>query len=380
MRIAYLTDTPRPGGAERVLEQLAEAAVSAGHDVVLLAPQRWLLERAAAAIPGLRTRELGFRASLEELGPAARLGALAAALPGLVGALRAERPDVLHVNNGGYPGSDLCRLAIIAGRLARVPRRLLTVHAVPRARAESIPIVQAIADRLVWASRPTVVGATAVVEQGLRGQRGMPAGLSWAQIPYGVAEPDGAQDAAAFRAQLGVPPDAILVGMVSATDDAQKGHRVLVEALAEVAGIHAAIVGADPPVDVLERVADLELGDRVAVAGRVPEIGPVYHAIDALVVPSIADESLPLVVLEAMAAARPVIASRLSGIPEAVRDGETGRLFEPGDVDGLASALRELAADPAGARAWGTSARAAWAQRYSLHAMTGATLALYERD
>ena len=108
-----------------------------------------------------------------------------------------------------------------------------------------------------------------------------------------------------------------------------------------------------------------------------PDLGPLLAAADAVVVPSIADESLPLTVLEAMAAGVPVLASRLAGIPEAVQDGVTGRLFEPGDAGALASLLRELAADRRAMSALGAAGHERWRESYSISAMTRATLALY---
>jgi glycosyltransferase involved in cell wall biosynthesis len=109
------------------------------------------------------------------------------------------------------------------------------------------------------------------------------------------------------------------------------------------------IVGDGEHRGALEAVAaNLGLGARVRFLGRRPagEIRWALQRTHALVVPSIY-EGMPLVVLEAMAAGRPVVASAVSGIPEVVRDGETGWLVPPEDPAALASALAALAADPA---------------------------------
>jgi glycosyltransferase involved in cell wall biosynthesis len=135
----------------------------------------------------------------------------------------------------------------------------------------------------------------------------------------------------------------------------------------------AVAVGAAPPAATLERARALGVADRWVTAGRLDDLQAAYAAFDVLVVPSVRDESLPLVVLEAMAAARPVFASRLSGLPEAVRDGVTGRLFEPGDAAGLAALLRSRD----GLRELGDAGRRAWAERYAPEAVTAAALAVY---
>ncbi len=379
MRIVHFIDTPRRGGAERVLQDVVAACVGAGHQTTVLAPQRWLLENIAAEVPGATTAVTGSDAYATATGPARRARALAIALPSLATALRRLNPDVLHVHNGGYPGSDLCRIAVIAGGLLRVPRRVLTIYAAPRSRAESYVPIQTAVDLAVWRANQTVISATGLVAGQLRELRGLPASQGPALIPWGVPEPSGATDAAALRARIGVTDDQLLVGMVAATSDEQKGHRVLVEALALARDAHGVVAGAELPADAAARARELGLGDRLTALGRLPQIGSLYHAVDVLTVPSVADESLPLVILEAMACAKPVVASRLSGIPEAVTDGVTGRLFAPGDAGGLAVVLTDLAGDPAGRRALGRAGRESWSRRFSLGAMTEATLALYAR-
>src|SRR5262245_2394361 len=103
-----------------------------------------------------------------------------------------------------------------------------------------------------------------------------------------------------------------------------------------------------------------DLAEEVGVAEQVYVLGPrsdvpvLMHAIDVFVMPSIW-EGFGLVLLEAMAAARPIVASRVATIPEIVADGETGTLVPAGDPIALASALADLAENPAMARAYGAA-------------------------
>jgi glycosyltransferase involved in cell wall biosynthesis len=362
-----------------VLHDLVAACVRAGHEVTVLAPQAWLLEHIAADVPGISTAVTGSDDYATAGGPWRRAWALAAALPSIATAVRRFSPDVLHVHNGGYPGSDLCRIAAIAGGLMRVPRRVMTVYAAPRGRSESYASIQTVVDLAVWRANQTVISGTDLVARQLRELRRLPVSQGPVRIPWGVAEPSGAAEAPALRARLGVADDELLVGMIAATDDAQKGHQVLVEALAFDPRPRAVVAGAPLPPAAAARAHELGLDDRLIVLGRLPEIGPLYHAIDVLVVPSVTDESLPLVILEAMACSTPVIASRLSGIPEAVIDGTTGRLFGPGDARALSAALEQMADDPKRRRALGRSGRESWAGQFSLEAMAQATLSLYRR-
>jgi glycosyltransferase involved in cell wall biosynthesis len=89
-------------------------------------------------------------------------------------------------------------------------------------------------------------------------------------------------------------------------------------------------------------------------------------------------EGSSLVTLEAMAHGLAVVATRAGGIPDKVVDGETGRLVEPRDVEGLAAALAELTDDAARRTAMGERARARVGERFAWPAIADRTLALYE--
>jgi colanic acid/amylovoran biosynthesis glycosyltransferase len=102
------------------------------------------------------------------------------------------------------------------------------------------------------------------------------------------------------------------------------------------------------------RIETLGLGERVTLVGRMTthEVAAELAASDVLVAPSVPTKSgkregIPVVLMEAMATGLPVVASRLSGIPELVTDGVDGLLVPPGDASALADALARLAADPA---------------------------------
>src|SRR4051812_23162803 len=106
MRVAYFADTPRIGGAERYLADVAAGTAAAGHEVVVVSPQAEVLELVAPFARGVRTGDDAYAGSPS---PAARAAALARSAPAVGLALARTGADLLHVNNGGYPGSDLCR-------------------------------------------------------------------------------------------------------------------------------------------------------------------------------------------------------------------------------------------------------------------------------
>src|ERR687887_401776 len=99
--------------------------------------------------------------------------------------------------------------------------------------------------------------------------------------------------------------------------------------------------------------------------GYQEDVAPFYAAFDALVLPS-ANEGTPVSVIEALASARPVVATRVGGVPDVVRDGEEGFLVETGDTGGLAERLTRLARDPELRRRLGRSGRGRVLSRYAV--------------
>jgi glycosyltransferase involved in cell wall biosynthesis len=146
----------------------------------------------------------------------------------------------------------------------------------------------------------------------------------------------------------------------------RKGVEVLLEALRDIRGATLRIAGDGEHRGRLERrVSELGLGSAVTFLGSC-DAGRVRRLLAgaaALVVPSIY-EGMPLVVLEAMAAGVPVVASAVSGIPEVVVDGETGWLVPPEEPRALRQALEEVLARPEEARRRGEAGRRRVEERY----------------
>ncbi|HML20749.1 MAG TPA: glycosyltransferase family 4 protein [Aggregatilinea sp.] len=185
----------------------------------------------------------------------------------------------------------------------------------------------------------------------------------------------------ATRAGLGIGPDAFVMTYTGRLIGG-KGIEDLLRATARLAPDHpharALIVGEgelDAPLKQL--VAELGITDQVVFSGFRRDIPAVLAASDVFVLPSFS-EGLPLSLLEAMAANKPVVASRVGGIPEVVTDGETGLLIEPGDVPGLAAALASLMDDPDRSSRIGAQGRQHVQDHFSVAQMVGQYQALYE--
>jgi len=168
--------------------------------------------------------------------------------------------------------------------------------------------------------------------------------------------------------------------------EAYKGFGDVLEALRQLQARGAlpaswawAIVGVGPLASTLRRRASAALRDHVRLVGRAPEA--LLHALYAradVFVHATRYEGSSLVTLEAMAHALPVVATRAGGIPDKVRDGETGRLVEPGDVAALAAAIAELAASAELRRSCGERGRQRALSEFAWPVLASRTLALYE--
>jgi glycosyltransferase involved in cell wall biosynthesis len=160
-----------------------------------------------------------------------------------------------------------------------------------------------------------------------------------------------------------------------------KNHDMLLKAVAQlrdVPDLYVVLVGRDYGVrDQLEALA-IELGirDRLRFAGLRPSVPSMHYFFDISVLTSLS-EGLPNSILEAMAAGKPVVATDVGAIPDAVADGVNGYLVPSGDADALAGSLRALAADPAARQKLGQEARSRTQSLYSAQAALNSLLELY---
>jgi glycosyltransferase involved in cell wall biosynthesis len=130
---------------------------------------------------------------------------------------------------------------------------------------------------------------------------------------------------------------------------------------------------------VLQRMTDLNLTDSVAWTGFRQDVDAELAAMDVFVLPSLFGEGLPMVVLEAMATGVPVIAARVEGVPEVIRDGREGLLVEPGNATDLARAMARFVR---GEVDWSRMRRAALrrhAAGFSDRAMAAGVARVYRR-
>jgi glycosyltransferase involved in cell wall biosynthesis len=325
--------------------------------IVLLhgAPAYGAVERYVAAI----ARALGERGllvhpgveELEALGTRARV-VRDPSVAGLVRLLRRLRPGIVHV-------TDVWPQALVAARLARVPRVLVTHHTPELPRRDNL--AGRAWQRLGWATRPEVI-YTSEADRERDGRR--PSHV----VPLGIDLDRFAAAAPALR------KDGPIVGNVARLAP-QKDHATLLEAARRLPdGVRVVIVGDGELREDLERRAD---GLPVELTGAREDVPELLASFDVFAFPSLF-EGLCLAVIEAQAAGVPVVATPVGGIRETVVDGETGLLVPTRDPAALAAAIRRLLDDRDLARRLADEARRRVRERYSEQRMVELTLGLYE--
>jgi glycosyltransferase involved in cell wall biosynthesis len=198
------------------------------------------------------------------------------------------------------------------------------------------------------------------------------------KIPSGVDltlfRPSGEQPAS------GAP---FVIGYVGRLDEG-KGVELLVDSVLSIPcdhEINVRIAGTGPLQQALQaRVAALPQDGRIIFEGLVDDIPAFWAKCSLAVAPSDISENVPLAVLEAMACGKPVVASRLGGVPEIVIDGETGVLFPPGDHEALVRAIVRYVNDPALAMRHGAEGRSRCELEFDIDDTARSYIDLFDRD
>lgn len=263
------------------------------------------------------------------------------------------KPDILHINNGGYPAARSARAAAIAGKLANIPVVLMVVNNMATNYRHYLRWTGYLVDRLVVTSVDLFVTGSEAAGARLCAVLALPKHKIKA-IHNGVALRGITTSLAGTRERLGLEHfDGVIFGVVALLVP-RKGHKVLLEAVLKlvtegkiVRNDIMILIEGDGPLrqELMDYVRVNNLTHWVTFVGDEKNIVDFMSALDVLILPSVQDEDFPNVVLEAMALGKPVIASRFAGIPEQVVHGVTGLLVEPRSVGQLGESICRLLDD-----------------------------------
>jgi glycosyltransferase involved in cell wall biosynthesis len=359
-RLAHLIETDIMGGAERMLVHLAKALRAQGWTNVAFLPagrDGWLtreLEAADVTVEHFNLRRPFSPSFARNLARSLRRHQITVAhshefAMAFYGAWAARHAGIPHLftMHGGRDYAHRLRRRIALRLAAMLSQRVVAVSDAVAARLA----------RDLWLPRSRI---TTIVN-----------GIPCQPLARGT-----------LGEELGLPSDTRLIVSVG-TLFPVKGHRFLVEALGRLvtrhASLHVAIAGRrETETEPLRTLAaELGVADRVHLLGPRADVSNVLASADLFALPSLS-EGLPLALLEAMFAARPIVASAVGDVPAVLEGGRAGILVPPGDAGALAAALERLLADPAGAQALGQRAARRAAAEYSLERMVAGYAGLYQ--
>ena len=291
--------------------------------------------RQAKALPGVTPLLWNARAALtfvfETLPASRRLSRF----------FREEAPDLVHVCNGFRGNMD----AIVAARLCGVP---CIVHSKGFDKHSFV-------ERLMAPGVAASVCMTRAIEEHCRRQRIRPREYNVVYDGLDLESFRPTRDRNDVREELGISRDAPVVGVVGNIQE-WKGQMVLLEAMVElrkshpdavaliVGGVHRSGLNYSKRMQAF--IADNGMQDHVIMTGARDDVSDLMHCMDVVAHTSVRREPFGRVIIEGMSVGRPVVATRAGGVPELIRDGESGLLVPAGDAPALARMLNRLFDEP----------------------------------
>lgn len=362
--IIHFCDSTSFGGAERSLLSLLSGLnryqwrrVLAYHDSIGIAP---LVERAA---------ELGVELWSVPPMPEGLVGIMR--LPSFVRALHSYHPHVFHAHQSWQRS---CKYGLLGATFANVPVVVVTAQLLVDLPSNRFDMIK---QRMFMQGVSRYLAVSHDIADRLRRENGIPE--SRIQVVHNayVDQFPEAERLSVIREQL-IGSDKRPLILTLARLVKQKGLEFLIAAAAQTTGVRFVIAGDGPERASLEALArDLGVDDRVYFLGFREDIAELLAVCDLFVLPSLY-EGLPLAVLEAMAAEKPVIASAIGGMDEVIQHGRTGLLVKPADPTALAWAIRALLVNPEWAGQLARTARTHVAHEFSTEVMARRVVEIYD--
>jgi glycosyltransferase involved in cell wall biosynthesis len=316
LRLVAFCDSRERGGAEQSLATLLKT-LDSSIDIVVMGPDADTVEWVAGHRPGAEVevirRSSGYR---DSRGFRARVEAI--------------RRAKAHIFQANLTNPWFTQDALAAAALVPAVRSIAVVHL-------PIPPPSRRIRRLTRLVSRTLAAHVAVGEASARELEAL-IGLPTGRVR---AIHNGVEDGPPRQPRSKGPPTVIAAGRLHR----QKGFDLLLNALAPLHGVRAVVVGDGDERRALEALAtELRIAERVEFPGWDDRLREKFAQADLLAVPS-RFEAFPLIILEAMSAGLPVVATDVGSVREAVVDGETGLLVAPESVQALTAALAQLLDD-----------------------------------
>lgn len=360
-RILHLIETGGPGGAERVLLELAKHFARDGRSVVGLLRPGWLYDHVVSC--GLPFVPLGSSRG-GEFGIISRLSRV----------IQEQRITLIHAHE-----FYMSVIAAFASYVSGVPL-IMTVHG-----RNYYP--ERMRRRLLYRLATKLAACTVAVSRDLAEFFSAVTGAPRQRIHviYNGVVPCSSRGSAADSqplARLEIAPSAKIVGTIGNLYPV-KGQKHLLRALRIILqrqpNVHLLLFGrGEGLTELLAEAAEARIQDKVHFLGFRDDVPQWLRVFDVFVLPSLS-EGLPLSLLEAMSARIPVVVTSVGGMPEVVADGKTGFIVRPGDPEALADRILFLLEHPGTAAAMGAEGGRVYEEKFTLTKMVERYAELYER-
>jgi glycosyltransferase involved in cell wall biosynthesis len=253
-----------------------------------------------------------------------------------------ERPYIVHINNGGYPGADSCRIMAITSRLMKINKIIFTVNNM------AVPVrdlVDKFIDYLVNVSVDSFVTASNAASEQLINVRKIECEKTQS-IPNAVLNDEIKIDEnVSLREEFNIEKDSLLIGSAGLLID-RKGYDVLIKAanvITKTINWRIFVFGDGPQRALLEKmIEEYNLQDRFYLPGFRDNVHSYINEIDIFTLSSTGTEDMPNAINEAMLIGKPIVGTRTSGVPEQIDHGVNGFLVNQGDYKDLAKKLEDL--------------------------------------
>jgi len=362
IRVVEVLATGTNGGAQEHLRSLVTRLDATRYDVSVVALSN------GSAVRKLQKADIPVLV-IDDPDDTIAVGALAAHLAEV-------RADVVHAHM--YRAETVATRAVIALGEAgqRRPYLVATIHS---SRIRSKEDQQHLRELTPHMDR--LIAVSKAIEHKLVDEQRCAAPVSLIYNGVDLERYDNQEACCTLPEEYGMEPGSQIVGVVARLEP-EKGHPTLLEAwpavLRAVPDAYLLIVGEGSRRDALEAQArELRIAHRVVFTGRRDDVPAVTAALDVAVLPSYR-EAQGMVILEAMALSRPVVASNVGGIPEMIEDGVTGLLVPPHDADALAAAIVRLLRNHQLADTLGRAGHDMVHDRFCIELMVDAVASIYD--
>jgi glycosyltransferase involved in cell wall biosynthesis len=291
------------------------------------------------------------------------------------------KPDLLHINNGGYPAARSCLVAVVSARVAGVPKIVFAVNNLAQKQKN---VVEKLVDRYIDSHVDRFVTASSFAGKTLVANREFTFDKV-IQILNGIPADNPKKWRSDLLTGFGISPEKFVIVSVALLTE-RKGQMCLLKALNDIRKSCRPVFedtilflvgdGEDRPL-IDKYIIEHGMMGLVILTGHRDDYFDFIHAADLFVLPSLRDEDMPLVILSAMSCGKAIVSTRVAGIVEQIRDGIDGVLINPGDIVALATAITRFYSDRTLGASCGARARGRFEDCFSLDRFIENYLTLY---